>query len=62
MKGTLQRLPDGTLAATLRDKWGFTFSLTGTKADAGYDIEVKLVGVPESLALPGDEAFFEVGG
>lgn len=60
MRGLLTRQSDGTLTARLRDKWGFEFALTGTKAEGGYDVEVKLTGVPGSLALPGDDEHFEV--
>ena len=60
MRGLLTRLPDGTLTAELRCQWGYVYTLTGTRTDAGYEVEVKLVGVPESLAVPGDEQWFEV--
>lgn len=60
MKGILTRLPDGTLTATLTDRWGYVHALTGTRTDAGYEVEVKLVGIPDTLALPGDETWFEV--
>lgn len=60
MRGLMTRQPDGTLAATLKDAWGYTFVLTGTRAEGGYDVEVRLTGVPETLALPGDDQWFEV--
>jgi hypothetical protein len=60
MRGLLQRLPDGTLTATLTDRWGYVHTLTGTRTDAGYEVEVKLVGVPDDLWVPGDEKWFEV--
>lgn len=60
MRGLLTKLPDGTLTAELHDRWGYVHRLTGTRTDAGYEIEVKLTGVPESLAVPGDEQWFEV--
>jgi hypothetical protein len=61
MRGTLQRLPDGTLTARLTDAWGYVHVLTGTKTEAGYDVEVRLAEIPEALWLPGDEQLFEVG-
>lgn len=60
MRGIMTRLPDGTLTARLRDKWGYVHTLTGTKTADGYDVEVELTEIPESLWLPGDEAWFEV--
>lgn len=60
MRGLLTRLPDGTLSAELHDRWGYVHRLTGTRTDAGYEIEVKLVGVPYDLAVPGDADRFEV--
>lgn len=60
MRGILTRLPDGTLTATLTSEWGYVHRLTGTRTDAGYEIEIKLVGVPDALAVPGDEQWFEV--
>lgn len=60
MKGLLTKLPDGTLTAELRCKWGYRYTLTGTRTDAGYEVEVKLVGIPENAWIPGDEAWFEV--
>lgn len=60
MKGTLTKLPDGTLTATLTSEWGYRYTLTGTRTDAGYEVDVKLVGIPDTLALPGDETWFEV--
>lgn len=60
MKGRLTKLPDGTLTAQLVDALGYISTLTGTRVDGGYDVEIVLVGVPEGLAVPGDEAWFEV--
>lgn len=59
MKWLLQRLPDGTLTASLTNEWGYRYTLTGTRTDAGYEVEVKLVAIPEDAWLPGDEAWFE---
>lgn len=61
MRGTLKRLPDGTLSAELTDAWGFVSVLTGTRTDEGYDIEITLRKIPQEFALPGDEDDFEVG-
>lgn len=60
MRGTMHRLPDGTLSARLTDRWGYIHTLTGTRTADGYDVEVLLTGMPESLALPGDDEHFEV--
>lgn len=61
MKGIITRRPDGTLHARLVDPvWGYVHELTGVKCDGGYEVEVRLVGVPESLSVMGDEADFEV--
>lgn len=60
MRGLMTRQADGTLSAELRCKWGYIYALTGTKTDAGYEVEVNLVGIPESLAVPGDELDLEV--
>lgn len=60
MRGLMTRHPDGTLTAELRDRWGYVHRLTGTRTDAGYEVEVEMVAVPETLALPGDEQWFEV--
>jgi hypothetical protein len=55
MKGVLRKLPDGTLAADLEcPVWGWRYRLTGVRCEGGYAVEVRLVAVPESLALPGD--------
>ena len=59
MKGLLTKLPDGTLTASLTNEWGYRYTLTGTRTDAGYEVEVKLVGIPEEAGMPGDEAWFE---
>jgi hypothetical protein len=56
----MTRLPDGTLTARLQDKWGYVHILTGTKTEAGYDVEVRLVEIPEALWIPGDDEWFEV--
>jgi hypothetical protein len=62
MKGFLTKTSDGGVSANLTDEWGYTFALTGVPAEVdgrkGYAIECKMVGVPESLSLPGDEELF----
>jgi hypothetical protein len=53
MRGRLTRRADGTLQATLRDRWGYEFELIGTRATDGYDVEVRMVVVPDALKVPG---------
>lgn len=66
MKGFLTRTPDGSVSAWLSDDWGYQYHLTGVPAEhegrRGYAIEVKLRGVPQGLAVPGDEESFEIIG
>ena len=59
MKGLLRKQPDGTVAADLVDKWGYRYTLIGTKTDGGFAIEVRLTGIPEELWVHGDEAWFD---
>lgn len=64
MIGFLTRAGDG-IAAEIKDDAGYVYALTGVPAERdgrkGYAIEMRVVRVPEWSALPGDEAFFEVG-
>jgi hypothetical protein len=61
MRGTMTRLPDGTLTARLVDPvFGYVSILTGTRTAAGYDIEVRLAEIPDEYWLPGDQEWFEV--
>ena len=58
--GLLTRTPTG-IAATLTDAWGYVYTLTGTRAPGGgYAIDIVMTGVPEDIAVPGDEEHFEV--
>jgi len=64
-RGFLHRTDTG-ITARLTDPWGHVFTLTGVPAERdgrkGYEVEVKLTGVPRDLAVPGDEESFEVIG
>jgi hypothetical protein len=48
-------LDDGTLTADLEcPVWHTRYRLTGVRCEGGYAVEVRLVAVPDDLALPGD--------
>lgn len=44
-----------TITGELRDPFGFSIAITGTKAEGGYTIVGTPGPVPEDLWLPGDE-------